>query len=80
MPARPPVREHLIEASAFYGPFRDAVGSAGALKRGKRTYRMDTANSDEALREVALDLAKGADMVIVRLASSSILPRKPRSY
>ena len=51
----------------FYGPFRDAVGSAGALgKRGKQTYQMDPANTDEALREVALDLAEGADMVMVK--------------
>ena len=53
-------------ASAFYGPFRDAVGSSGALKGDKRTYQMDPANSDEALREVALDLAEGADMVMVK--------------
>jgi porphobilinogen synthase len=54
-------------ASAFYGPFRDAVGSAGNLGRGdKRTYQMDPANSDEALREVALDLAEGADLVMVK--------------
>jgi porphobilinogen synthase len=53
-------------ASAFYGPFRDAVGSAGALKGDKRTYQMDPANSDEALREVALDIAEGADMVMVK--------------
>ena len=53
-------------ASAFYGPFRDAVGSAGALKGDKRTYQMDPANSDEALREVELDLAEGADMVMVK--------------
>jgi porphobilinogen synthase len=54
-------------ASAFYGPFRDAVGSGGALKGGdKKTYQMDPANSDEALREVALDLAEGADMVMVK--------------
>ncbi len=53
-------------ASAFYGPFRDAVGSAAALKGGKQTYQMDPANSDEALREVALDLAEGADMVMVK--------------
>ena len=54
-------------ASAFYGPFRDAVGSAGNLGSGdKRTYQMDPANSDEALREVALDLAEGADMVMVK--------------
>ena len=53
-------------ASAFYGPFRDAVGSGGLLKGDKRTYQMDAANSDEALREVALDLAEGADMVMVK--------------
>jgi porphobilinogen synthase len=54
-------------ASAFYGPFRDAVGSAGNLGKGdKRTYQMDPANTDEALREVALDLAEGADMVMVK--------------
>jgi porphobilinogen synthase len=53
-------------ASAFYGPFRDAVGSKAALKGDKRTYQMDPANSDEAIREVALDLAEGADMVMVK--------------
>lgn len=54
-------------ASAFYGPFRDAVGSASSLGQGdKRTYQMDPANGDEALREVALDLAEGADMVMVK--------------
>lgn len=53
-------------ASAFYGPFRDAVGSGGLLKGDKRTYQMDPANGDEALREVALDLAEGADMVMVK--------------
>jgi len=53
-------------ASAFYGPFRDAVGSAGRLKGDKRGYQMDPANSDEALREVALDIAEGADMVMVK--------------
>ena len=54
-------------ASSFYGPFRDAVGSAGALGKGnKTTYQMDPANSDEALREVALDLDEGADMVMVK--------------
>ncbi len=54
-------------ASAFYGPFRDAVGSAGNLGKGnKYTYQMDPANSDEALREVALDLDEGADMVMVK--------------
>ncbi|MCB2102103.1 MAG: porphobilinogen synthase [Rhodobacterales bacterium] len=53
-------------ASAFYGPFRDAVGSGGALKGDKKTYQMDPANTDEALREVALDIAEGADMVMVK--------------
>ncbi|HEY8429324.1 MAG TPA: porphobilinogen synthase [Sandaracinaceae bacterium] len=54
-------------ASAYYGPFRDAVGSKGALGSGdKRTYQMDPANGDEALREVAIDLAEGADMVMVK--------------
>mgnify|MGYP001689689958 CR=1 FL=1 len=54
-------------ASGFYGPFRDAVGSAGNLgKGGKQTYQIDPANSDEALREVALDLAEGADMIMVK--------------
>ena len=54
-------------ASAFYGPFRDAVGSAGNLGKGnKYTYQMDPGNSDEALREVALDLEEGADMVMVK--------------
>jgi porphobilinogen synthase len=54
-------------ASSFYGPFRDAVGSAGNLGKGnKTTYQMDPANSDEALREVALDLAEGADMIMVK--------------
>ncbi|QDT68543.1 Delta-aminolevulinic acid dehydratase [Planctomycetes bacterium MalM25] len=54
-------------ASAYYGPFRDAVGSAGSLGKGdKKTYQMDPANTDEALREVALDLAEGADMVMVK--------------
>lgn len=53
-------------ASAFYGPFRDAVGSSSTLKGDKRTYQMDPANTDEALREVALDIAEGADMVMVK--------------
>ncbi len=54
-------------ASAYYGPFRDAVGSASNLGKGnKMTYQMDPANSDEALREVALDIAEGADMVMVK--------------
>ena len=54
-------------ASAFYGPFRDAVGSSGTLgKASKSTYQMDPANTDEALREVALDIAEGADMIMVK--------------
>ncbi|WP_244274671.1 porphobilinogen synthase [Labrenzia sp. OB1] len=53
-------------ASAFYGPFRDAVGSSGTLRGDKRTYQMDPANTDEALRETELDIAEGADMVMVK--------------
>jgi porphobilinogen synthase len=53
-------------ASCFYGPFRDAVGSSGFLKGDKKTYQMNPANADEAIREVALDLAEGADMVMVK--------------
>ncbi|HXG77891.1 MAG TPA: porphobilinogen synthase [Methyloceanibacter sp.] len=53
-------------ASSFYGPFRDAVGSGGLLKGDKLTYQMDPGNGDEALREVALDIAEGADMVMVK--------------
>jgi porphobilinogen synthase len=53
-------------ASGFYGPFRDAVGSRGLLKGDKKTYQMDAANAEEALREVALDLAEGADSVMVK--------------
>jgi porphobilinogen synthase len=53
-------------ASAFYGPFRDAIGTNATLKGDKRTYQMDPANSDEALREVALDLEEGADMIMVK--------------
>jgi porphobilinogen synthase len=53
-------------ASAFYGPFRDAVGSSATLIGDKRTYQMDPANTDEALREVELDIAEGADMVMVK--------------
>ncbi|RVU51059.1 porphobilinogen synthase [Pseudomonas syringae pv. syringae] len=53
-------------ASGFYGPFRDALGSSGSLKGDKRTYQMDPANSDEALREIALDIQEGADMIIVK--------------
>jgi len=54
-------------ASSYYGPFRDAVGSAGNIKGGNKfTYQMDPANSDEALHECALDLAEGADMIMVK--------------
>ena len=53
-------------ASSFYGPFREAVGSKGSLKGDKKTYQMDFRNSDEALREVALDIKEGADMVMVK--------------
>ena len=53
-------------ASSFYGPFRDAVGSKGSLKGEKKTYQMDFRNSDEALREIALDIKEGADMVMVK--------------
>ena len=53
-------------ASSFYGPFREAVGSKGSLKGDKKTYQMDYRNSDEALREVALDIKEGADMVMVK--------------
>ena len=53
-------------ASAFYGPFREALGSSVALQGDKKTYQMDPANSDEALREVAMDIAEGADMVMVK--------------
>ena len=64
-------------ASAFYGPFRDAVGSRGLLKGDKRGYQMDPANGAEALREVAMDLAEGADMVMVKpgLAYLDVLAR-----
>ena len=64
-------------ASAFYGPFRDAVGSRGLLKGDKRTYQMDPANVAEALREVELDIAEGADMVMVKpgLAYLDVLAR-----
>jgi porphobilinogen synthase len=53
-------------ASAFYGPFRDALGSAKSLHGDKKTYQMDPANSNEALREVAMDLDEGADMIMVK--------------
>ena len=69
-------------ASAFYGPFRDAVGSSGALKGDKKTYQMDPANSDEALREVGLDIDEGADMVMVKpgLAYLDIIRRVKDAY
>jgi len=53
-------------ASAFYGPYRDAVGTASVLRGDKKTYQMDFANAEEALREVALDIQEGADMVMVK--------------
>ncbi|MEQ9316735.1 MAG: porphobilinogen synthase, partial [Henriciella sp.] len=53
-------------ASGFYGPYRDAIGSAAALKGDKKTYQQNPANTDEALREVAMDIAEGADMVMVK--------------
>ena len=66
-------------ASAFYGPFRDAVGSAANLGKGnKKVYQMDPANSDEALREVALDIAEGADMVMVKPGHAVPRHRAPR--
>jgi porphobilinogen synthase len=55
-------------ASCFYGPYRDAIGSSGVLKGDKRTYQMDPANADEALSEVAMDIAEGADSVMVKPA------------
>src|ERR1700754_2331285 len=69
-------------ASAFYGPFRDAVGSSATLTGDKRTYQMDSANSDEALREVELDIAEGADMVMVKpgLPYLDILQRMKDSF
>jgi len=57
-------------ASCFYGPYRDAIGSTGVLKGDKRTYQMDPANTDEALREVAMDIAEGADSVMVKPAGA----------
>jgi porphobilinogen synthase len=53
-------------ASAFYGPYREAIGTKGVLQGDKKTYYIDPANTDEALREVALDIAEGADMVMVK--------------
>ncbi len=57
-------------ASAFYGPYRDAIGSSGVLQGDKRTYQMDPGNTDEALREVAMDIAEGADSVMVKPAGA----------
>ena len=69
-------------ASAFYGPFRDAVGSRGLLKGDKKTYQMDPANADEALREIAFDLAEGADSVMVKpgLAYLDVIWRASQSF
>jgi porphobilinogen synthase len=69
-------------ASAFYGPYREAIGSAKALKGDKRTYQMDFANSDEALREVAMDVAEGADMLLVKpgLPYLDIVARVKREF
>ncbi|PKP90947.1 MAG: porphobilinogen synthase [Alphaproteobacteria bacterium HGW-Alphaproteobacteria-14] len=69
-------------SSAFYGPFRDAVGSGGLLKGDKKTYQMDPANGDEAIREVALDIAEGADSVMVKpgLAYLDIVARVKAAF
>jgi porphobilinogen synthase len=69
-------------ASGFYGPFRDAIGSTGTLSGDKKTYQMDPANTDEAIREVALDLAEGADMVMVKpgLPYLDIVSRVKREF
>jgi porphobilinogen synthase len=69
-------------ASAFYGPFRDAIGTKAALTGDKRTYQMDPANSDEALREAALDLDEGADMIMVKpgIAYLDVLYRLKSTY
>ena len=69
-------------ASAFYGPFRDAVGSAGLLKGDKKTYQMDPANAEEAMREVALDLEEGADSIMVKpgLPYLDIISRVKRRF
>lgn len=70
-------------ASAFYGPFRDAVGSGAALgKADKKNYQMDPANADEAMREIALDIAEGADMVMVKpgIAYLDIVQRAARAF
>lgn len=69
-------------ASAFYGPFRDAVGSSGQLKSDKKTYQMDPANGDEALREVGFDVEEGADMIMVKpgLAYLDVISRVKDAY
>ncbi|MGE3866529.1 MAG: porphobilinogen synthase, partial [Hyphomonadaceae bacterium] len=69
-------------ASAFYGPYREAIGSASALRGDKKTYQMDPGNTDEALREVALDIAEGADMVMVKpgLAYLDIVRRVKETF
>lgn len=69
-------------ASGFYGPYRDAIGSKGALKGEKKTYQMNPANSDEALREVALDIEEGADMILVKpgLAYLDIVSRVKKEF
>jgi porphobilinogen synthase len=69
-------------ASSFYGPFRDAVGSAGALKGDKKNYQMDPRNGDEAMREIALDISEGADMVMVKpgIAYIDIIYRAVRTF
>ncbi|MEM8725506.1 MAG: porphobilinogen synthase [Pseudomonadota bacterium] len=69
-------------ASAFYGPFRDAVGSGGLLKGDKKSYQMDPANADEALREIELDIAEGADSVMVKpgLAYLDIICRAKQAF
>ena len=69
-------------ASAFYGPFRDAVGSGGLLKGDKKSYQMDPANGDEALREIAMDIAEGADSVMVKpgLAYLDVIWRAKRKF
>ena len=69
-------------ASAFYGPYRDAIGSATALQGDKKTYQMNPANTDEALREVAIDIAEGADMVMVKpgMPYLDIVSRIKREY
>ena len=69
-------------ASAFYGPFRDAVGSGGLLEGDKKTYQMDPANAEEALREIALDIDEGADSVMVKpgLAYLDIIWRAKQAF